>query len=257
MDQPALEEHLTDLKLAAAVQDALLTADLPQCHCGRLVLRNRMSNHVGGDFYHVRPLGDDQLVFAIGDVAGHGIGAALVMALILGYLRQDTPHTRRPSALLAQINELLLALGRRTDSFITCSLFYGIVDLPTGIVIYVNAGHPHPLLCHRTDANLTFLPPTTMLLGVQQAPSAEACHQFRRHDRLILYTDGITEAASPQARQFGHQNLESLIRANPQLPPEQLADAIFAALDDHTRRNDPADDQTLAIIDFDHTAPSI
>jgi len=240
-----------DLELASAVQAALLSAQIPPCRCGRMVLRNRMSQGVGGDFYHFRPLGDDQVAFAIGDVAGHGMGPALIMTLILGVLRANHKDTRRPSRILGEINDLLVALGQRVNYFVTCSAFYGVVDLPTGILLYANAGHPHPIICHRPERQVSELPSTTMLLGVQSGELPESCHQFQRYDRLVLFTDGLPESQDGHGRFFGLSRLRSLVQATREDSPDQFADRLLADAAAFTGQDPPRDDQTLVVIDFD------
>ena len=127
------QEH--DLQLAIAVQRALLTGEVPLCRDGRMALKNRMSNQLGGDFYHFRELGRDQIAFAIGDVMGHSISAALLMGLIMGRLEADHPDQRRPSRVVNTINQLLLQIGHRIAYPVTCSLIYAVVDLPSTLSV--------------------------------------------------------------------------------------------------------------------------
>lgn len=245
-----------DMQLAAAVQAALLNGDLPQCRCGRMVLKNRMSGEVGGDFYHFHQLCQDQVIFAIGDVEGHGMGAALLMTLILGQLRADRKDLRRPSQFVAGINDLLVRLGEQINTPITCSMIYGILDLPSGILLYVNAGHPHPIICNRDDAGVRHLPPTTMLLGVQPGVTDESCHQFRQRDRLVLFTDGIVDAANIERQPFTIERLRGTVKEYAPENPEKLADRVLADVQEYCRDDNPQDDQTLVIIDFDNVSGS-
>lgn len=240
-----------DLQLAAAVQKALLNGNLPECRCGRMVLENRMSGQVGGDFYFFRELNQDQVALAIGDVVGHGVGPALIMTMILGLLQGHPQDSRRPSRMVGYVNDQLVKLGGQVDHYITCSLFYGVVDLPSGILLYVNAGHPEPIVCNRRQTICHELPPTTMLLGVQQGILPESCHQFAQHDRVVLYTDGITEACDEQDQPFGEDRFRDLIRQCGSEDPRELTRRIFQVVDDFCGRRQPADDQTLVVIDFD------
>jgi phosphoserine phosphatase RsbU/P len=240
-----------DMQLAAAVQKALLNGGVPTCQCGKMVLKNRMSVQVGGDFYHFRDLGQDQVAFAIGDVEGHGIGSALVMSLILGTLRANVQDSRRPSRMVEQVNDLLVKLGSQMDQYITCSLIYGVVDLPSGVLLYVNAGHPYPIVCNRGTEDCQELRPTTMLLGVQQGVLPESCHQFQQNDRVVLFTDGIPDAINADIEPFGDERLKQIISEAKNDSPEELTKRVFTAVDAHADTSQPTDDQTLVVIDFD------
>jgi len=241
----------TDMQLAAAVQRALLNSEIPDCQCGKMVLKNRMSGDVGGDFYHFRQLGQDQVAFAIGDVVGHGMGSALIMSLIMGTLRSNVQESRRPSRIIEQINNLLVKLGGQLDHYITCSLIYGVVDLPSGVLLYVNAGHPYPIVCNRGEEGCHELRPTTMLLGVQQGVQPESCHQFRQDDRVVLYTDGITETSNANEEPLSDNRLKQIVCSSIKESPDVLANRVFEEVDAYSGTEQSADDQTLVVIDFD------
>ena len=243
-----------ELKLAAAVQEALLAENIPACRCGKMVLENRMCREIGGDFYHFRELGQDQIALAVGDVVGHGIGAALVMTLIMGILRADRLDHRRPSRVAELINDTLLKLGDRLNLPITCTLIYGVVDLPSGLLLYVNAGQPRPLIYNRQRCATQQLPPTTMMLGVQSGVLPESCHNFGKSDRLVLFTDGITEAHNPDGQPFGCDHLAQLVVAAAAEAPEFLIEQVFAHVADFTNTAPREDDQTLVVIDFDNVS---
>jgi phosphoserine phosphatase RsbU/P len=240
-------------QLAAAVQKALLNSEIPQCQCGRLVVKNRMSGDVGGDFYHFRTLGPDQFAFAIGDVMGHGISAALIVSLIMGVLRADRTDNRRPERIIHSVNEMLLRLGEYSDNFILCSLIYGIIDIPSGILFYINAGHPHPIIHHREENRFSRLPPTTMVLGVQSWSPNEQCHQFRQNDRLLLFTDGIIEARDHNDEFFSENRFRRILIENRDSAPETLADYIFDETKRFLKQSPQNDDQTLVIVDFNQS----
>ncbi|KPK78170.1 MAG: hypothetical protein AMJ79_00665 [Phycisphaerae bacterium SM23_30] len=257
MDKSHKSSELSELHLAAAVQQALLTGDMPECECGKMVLKNRMSGLVGGDFYHFRQLGQGQVAFAIGDVVGHGLPAALVMTLILGHLRADHQNSRRPGRLVSHINDQLVGLGELIDLPVTCSLIYGVVDLPSGVLMYINAGHPHPIIYHRGDENARNLPSTTMLLGVQGGVLNESCHQFQQQDRLVLFTDGIIEARNPGMELFGRDRLLEIVCQTRMGSPESLAERVFREMGEFVCSTPPQDDQTLVVIDFDKVSGAI
>ena len=246
-----------DMQLAAAVQEALLSESVPACRCGKMVLQNRMCSDIGGDFYHFRQLGQDQIALAIGDVVGHGTAAALVMTLIMGILRADRPDQRRPSRIIELINNALLKLGDRLDHPITCTLIYGIVDLPSGLLLYINAGHPRPIIFNRRTGGSQELYGSAMMLGVQPGVSEECCHSFLSDDRLVLFTDGITECRDAQDNMFGPEQLGEHVVASGSVDPETLAGDILRRVDSYTNEKPRQDDQTLVVIDFDDIGASV
>jgi len=246
-----LEVSSLDLKLASAVQDALLNSQVPQCHCGKMVLKNRMCSTIGGDFYHFRKLHDDQIAFAIGDVMGHNVSSALVMTMIMGLLQADRVDNRRPNRVAGTINDELVYLGEQVGEPIICSLIYGVVDLPSGILLYVNAGHPHPIIYNRIKHHIAELGSTTMLLGVQRGQLPESCHQFVRGDRLVLFTDGIVETGNRDKDRFGTDRLTQTIVEAGEHDPQILTDNLFEELEKFCENRPPEDDQTAVVIDFD------
>ncbi len=257
MTMPTHNISDTDLALAAAMQKALLTGETPHCTCGKMFVKNRMSAQVGGDFYHFSELGQDQVALAIGDVMGHGTSAALLMTFILGQLRANETDQRRPARMVNAINNQLLRLGALVDLPIICTMIYAVVDLPSGIVLYVNVGHPRPIVCNRRHHHLRVLPPTTMVLGVEELDIEESCHQFMANDRLVLFTDGVSETRGDDNVWYSEERLQKFVGAHHNAPDKQLADALFVELDEFSGDTPQDDDQTLVIIDFDNVSSEL
>ncbi|MBN1764876.1 MAG: serine/threonine-protein phosphatase [Sedimentisphaerales bacterium] len=247
----------SDLQLAKAVQEALLNCCMPESKFGKIILKNRMSIEVGGDFYHFNQLNQDQIAFAIGDVVGHGTAAALIMSIILGLIRSDQKNQSRPRKIVDKINTLLVNLGRQAHWPVTCSIIFGVVDMPSGNLFYVNAGHPHPIIANRNIISISYLPPTSMILGVQEGVREESCHQFQPGDRLILYTDGLTEAPEPRGKPYGQDRLIQVILDSIEMDPEHLAHILFNEVDTFSQKSSLDDDQTLVIMDFENIATEL
>ena len=127
-----------DLALAAELQAALLPSSCPaDCPHQEAAARNRMSGRVGGDFYDFIRINPDQVAVVIGDVLGHGVRASLLMAQIMGRLRGNPAGGNRPRERIADLNDMLLALGERIGQTMLCSLFYAVIDLPAGSLFFV------------------------------------------------------------------------------------------------------------------------
>ncbi len=240
--------RIADLALARAVQQALLPRECPRCVGGRFAAKYRPAEHVGGDFYDITHLGIDQIGLIIGDAVGHGIHSALVMALLLGHLRANRPERLRPAQMIAEVNRLLLELGESTGEILLCSLFYGVLDMPSRVLFYVDAGHPPPLCC-RGD-RISPLTSNALLLGADQFVAEEQCHQFEQGDRLVLYTDGVVETRNTQGQLYSVQRLEETVRDLAGRTAEQTVETIFSQLDSFSSEQGPDDDATVVVLDF-------
>jgi len=239
-----------DLALAAELQAALLPGACPPASPHqRVAARNRMCGSVGGDFYDFIPVNDEQVALVIGDVVGHGVQASLLMARIMGLLRSDVHRASRPREIILQLNELLLDLGDRTGSVLPCSLFYAVIDAPTGVSFFINAGHPMPFLCRRPECAGLHLGPRNMLLGVERFEPREGCHTFSPGERLVLYTDGILDAVNRDGERFDEARLRRVVGECLHDPPDRCADAVFAAVADFRDGARQSDDETVLVVD--------
>jgi len=250
MAQADTIDHHHDLALAAELQAALLPKQCPSdCPHQVAAARNRMCGSVGGDFYDFIRINEDQVALVIGDVVGHGIRAALLMAQIMGYLRSEPEKRSRPPSVVAALNRMLIDLGEKTGLVIPCSLFYAVIDAPTGTGFFVNAGHPRPFLYNTVRRSVPHFGPHDFLLGVQEFEPTEGCHTFTPGQRLILYTDGITDALNPSGERFGEKRLREVINRNAGASADQCAEAVFRAVDEFTQGAEQQDDETIVVID--------
>lgn len=243
-------EEALDLALASELQAALLPKECPAA-CERQVAaaRNRMCSSVGGDFYDFLRINDEQIALAIGDVVGHGIRASLLMAQIMGYLRFGQGARNRPSAMVKALNRMLIDLGDKTGTVTPCSLFYGVIDVPSGEGMFVNAGHPRPLLLDQKTRRLHRLAAHNFVLGIEDFEPNEICLTFTSSQRLMMYTDGILDAADRRDDHFGEHRLHELILSTAGDSAATAADTIFAAVADFRNGCDQLDDETLVIVD--------
>jgi serine phosphatase RsbU (regulator of sigma subunit) len=242
-------DYRVDLALAAELQAALLPKACPiDCPHEVAAARNRMCGSVGGDFYDFMRVNDDQIALVVGDVVGHGIRAAMVMARLMGYLHSRPPALLRPTAMVVELNEMLIDLGRRAGEVLPCSMFYAVIDAPSGASFYVNTGHPRPFICQDDRCVSLHANPRNLLLGVEEFTPAEGCHTFVPGQRLVLYTDGILDATDGDER-FGHERFHRVVSENANQPPDRCADAVFAAIDVFRNGQPQRDDETIVVID--------
>ncbi len=163
----------------------------------------RPAREVSGDYYDVFKLDEHKLGFCIADVVGKGVSAALLMANVQAAVRAFASSAESPAQLCAKVNKLLCE-NLATGKFVT--FLYGVLDSETRTLEYCNAGHVYPIL---VSAGVTrTLDQGGAVLGVFPTWEYEnAKIEFRPGDRLLLVTDGITEASDADEQEFGEEKL--------------------------------------------------
>jgi serine phosphatase RsbU (regulator of sigma subunit) len=248
--QTTNKESALDLALAARLQAALLPKKCPSDYAHQVATaRNRMCGSVGGDFYDFLRINEEQIALVIGDVVGHGVRAALVMAQIMGYLRFGPPALARPREIITALNRMLIDLGERIGGVMSCSLFYAVIDAPTGISFFVNAGHPRPFICDNGKCIVLHPEPGNLLLGVEEFEPVESCHTFTPPQRLILYTDGLIDAANSDGEHFGLNRLHEVLNDCASRDPDYCVDTVFETVEKFRGNSAQIDDETIVAID--------
>jgi serine phosphatase RsbU (regulator of sigma subunit) len=234
-----------ELEIAREIQQAML----PRVTYTRGDIQaygaTRPANTVGGDFYDILPIPDGRVVVALGDVAGKGSPAALLMALLLAMLRTLVDEGLEPAALVERLN-VQICRHSPPSRFIT--LFYAVYDPATGGLTYVNAGQNPPLV-YRRAGRFERLAGNGIALGMfEQSSYAAAAARLEPGDSLVLYSDGITEAEDPQGRPFEESGLERAIAIDPWREPAAMGAAVLREVELHARDTRFADDLTILIL---------
>jgi serine phosphatase RsbU (regulator of sigma subunit) len=233
-----------DLETAREIQTSLVAAEASRHGPMSIHARMQPAAEVGGDYYDVIDLGDGRLAFVVADVAGKGLPAALLMTLLRGSLRSLLSAGLRGSALMTALNTHLVA-NTPANRMITC--FYGELDPATGRLIYVNAGHNPPYLYDGDERRK--LDPTAVVLGmIDGMPFPEASAELRAGSRLVLYTDGVTEAENGAGEQFGDERLEAAIGGPERSEPAGALDAIIATVVRFRGAARQSDDITMMLV---------
>jgi sigma-B regulation protein RsbU (phosphoserine phosphatase) len=206
-----------------------------------------MCGSVGGDFYDFTRINDSQVAVCIGDVMGHDVRAALLMAQILGFLRSE--QRNRTIQIVSDLNRALLALGDKIGTALTCSLFYTILDAPTGTAFFVNAGHPPPYVYDPQTGKTHQLGSNEIPLGIQRFEAMEVCHALGPGARMVLYTDGILDACNAAEECFGSRRLEEAIRKHAAQEPDGFANGILAEVSEFRQGAPQADDESVVVVD--------
>lgn len=235
-----------ELQLAREIQKTFLPEQLPKFIGWDLDARWQPARQVGGDFYDYLFLGGNRLGFVIADVADKGMPAALFMTLIRTLLRAAARDIDSPAEVLRQVNELLIPDAKH-GMFVT--IFYAVFHLDTGKVVYANAGHNPPIIKYHHSDSLVELYRTSMALGIFENIDIEEREIFLNPgDWILLYTDGVTEAFSPDEQMFSVKRLHEIVLDNKYESSKELLDKIENTVREFIDGADLSDDLTLATI---------
>ncbi|HTL43740.1 MAG TPA: PP2C family protein-serine/threonine phosphatase [Vicinamibacterales bacterium] len=234
-----------ELEVAREIQLAMLPTGTFVAGDAEICGLTRPANTVGGDFYDVLPLGDGRVIVTIGDVAGKGSPAALLMALLLAVLRTLVDEALEAQALVTRLNTQIC---RHTPASRFITLFYGVYTPSTGEITYVNAGQNPPLL-RRADGSIERLHSTGVALGMFEGSTYEAAHTVvNPGDLVALYSDGITEAENPGGVPFEESGLERFLAARGSDAPAVIAPALMKAVESHAADSRFTDDLTVLVL---------
>lgn len=233
-----------DLERAREIQQALLPKEIPQVPAFEVVAAWEPARVVGGDYYDVIRLSGTKLGICIADVVGKGVSAALLMANVQATVRAYASEQASPSCLCRRVNEILCS-NMAADKFVT--LFYGILDAEAHTLRYTTAGHLPPLLVRR-DGNHESLCEGGAVLGVFRDWSfQEGLVQLGPGDRVVLFTDGITEAMRPDGEEFGEARVLRVAADGDACPPAEVKERLLTAVNQFCN-SELHDDATLLLI---------
>jgi sigma-B regulation protein RsbU (phosphoserine phosphatase) len=239
-----------ELTIATTIQQSILPEAFESLEIAKKIDLHALmlpARDVGGDFYDFFSLDRDRLGLVIGDVSGKGVPAALFMAICRTVFRTVALHGSPPGACMREANELLCR-DNRSDLFVT--LFYGAFNIRTGELEYCNAGHNPPYIVSG-GRDLRWLEPGRgeTVLGVLD----DIRYQLHRTtlgvgDTLVMYTDGVTEAARNGGEQFTRQRLEALLRESNAMSSERLVGSVVDAVRAFAAGLDQSDDITILAV---------
>lgn len=241
------QQLVRELRLAHDLQLKLLPNPRVVGPEARAAARVVPAESVGGDFYLLARLDAGRTAVLIGDVSGHGYQAALVMALSLSAAAIHVQAAFDPAIALEAVRRSLADELSSTD--MSLSLCYALIDHREGELRFANAGHPHAFRLG-ADGVAHRLPATVPPLGFSDEPIDDHAMPWRTGDRLVLFTDGVSDARDAQDRRLGEDAvLETLAATAPHDTPDMILDALFARVDAHARGTPLRDDLAVVVVD--------
>jgi sigma-B regulation protein RsbU (phosphoserine phosphatase) len=207
---------------------------------------------VGGDLFDTFEIDEKRTLFVVGDVSDKGVHAALMMAVVSTILRSVTKHLKNPDDIMRILNREII---KRNNKSMFVTLFCAILNNDTGVFRFSNAGHPPPILVRKNCDPSLIIGNAGMPLGVK--PDAEFSWQIIElsdDDKVVIYTDGVTEAANISEEFFGEERLLSSIKQNSSLPPRIIVQDVIVELKKYSANRPPSDD--IAMLAFSFKAPS-
>jgi len=235
-----------ELNVARTIQQSLLPRKLPSEGWFRACGSSIASHQVGGDYFDVAEVSDSCWATVVADVSGKGVSSALLASLLQGAFLTASEETDQ---LVKQVQRISRFLNERTDGGKYATMFYCLLDRG-GRLSYINAGQCAPILLSH-DSKYEYLEATSVPVGLlPQADFAVEQRQLAPGDRLVLYTDGVTEAQNARNEFFGRKRLREIAVSHASESGAVLHQAILGAVNAFVDSAPQADDITLVVIEY-------
>ncbi len=238
------QEQEREIAEARAIQGRLFPREIPQVAGYEIATSWQSARMVSGDYFDVLALGEDTLGLCIADVAGKGIPAALLMSNLQAAVRGLSSPSLTPDLLCNSLNSIVWK-NTHPDRFIT--LFYAQLDGSARRLRYANAGHNAPIVVHAAGSHERLQEGGGVLGIFEEQSFGLGTVDLAPGDRLVLFTDGVTEASNREGEEFGEQRLLSLLGEHRALPASAIKEKIAAAISEFSGGH-LTDDATLLVL---------
>ena len=235
-----------ELQIARGIQMAMVPHTFPEREDIDLYALMTPAREVGGDLYDFF-IEDEKLYFCIGDVSGKGIPASLMMAVAKSMFRILAKQGLPPADIARQINDIA---AEDNAQMIFVTMFFGTLDLSTGVLSYCNAGHNAPVVLRRKKGKSHFLPcKPNMAIGIMPGFEfeGETLEDFRG-DTLFVYTDGLNEAENAAHEQFGNERMLEILGENQRKGARDIIEIMNQAVAAHVDGAEASDDLTMLCV---------
>jgi sigma-B regulation protein RsbU (phosphoserine phosphatase) len=242
LERKRLEEELA---LARQIQAGLLPTRFPELDTFEVYGLNVPSQQVGGDYFDALKISDRRTVVAVADVSGKGIPASLLMSNVQASLKALSSEDKPFHEIVSRINDIIYS-NTDADKFIT--FFGGVLDASAGTFTYVNAGHNPPYWVH-PDGSFQLLEMGGLLLGMMPGvPYEYETIHLQPGDRIVMFTDGVTEAMDPSGAQYEEPRLEIVLKRSLAMSAKETTHAIADDVKRFCGTAPQSDDITVVVI---------
>jgi len=251
IEQQIHESLKQEVSIAAAIQMNMIppSDNLYPGH-GRIKAYGltKPAKEMGGDFFDAFSIDEDHIAFAIGDVSGKGVPAALFMMKIMTLLRSNITKSTNLVESLLDVNK---SLCFNNDSNMFVTMFIGIMNIHTGELQFINAGHDSPLIAGKNQEFTTLTGPRNMILGIHVANTYSIGNaKLKPGDTLVLYTDGVTEAEDQMGQLYSLDRVKSLLSAIDRNNSKLIVASLLQDIDLHVNSNHQSDDITVLALQY-------
>ena len=240
-----------DMAAAALIQQSFLPKiDALNLFGDRLQVAGaiRPTREVGGDFYDIFSISDDRVAIVIGDVCGKGTPASLFTAIVVTLIRTICREHPDPATAISRVNKALCA---DNESMMFATVFYGVLNISTRVLEYVNCGHVSPVILSQQETPRR-LTPTAIPLAIDDGVMIKAGSMIMAEgDTLILITDGVTESMNVAQQEYGESRFANLMEKLNCLPPKDMMASIFDDVDAFSEGAEQSDDIGCLVVRFD------
>jgi sigma-B regulation protein RsbU (phosphoserine phosphatase) len=248
----AANERMEDeLNIAADIQMSMLPLEFPAFPSRdefSIYATLEPAREVGGDFYDMFLIDEDHLCFVVADVSDKGVPAALFMAVSKTLIKSYAVADLSPASILTAVNS---ELAENNESSMFVTVFLCILNIQTGELTYTNAGHNPPYIKTSDDRLITLNQRHGPVAGaIDGVAYGQSMAQLDSGDYVILFTDGVTEAMSPERELFSEERLEALLEGTAMVTTEHAVNLVFDAVVEHADTADQSDDITVLAVEF-------
>jgi sigma-B regulation protein RsbU (phosphoserine phosphatase) len=233
-----------DIEIASEIQRLIIPEKLPDNLEIEMNAAYIPCKQVGGDFYAVFPVNENETIFCIADVAGKGVPGALLVSTLHATLKAYLDFSSDLILIIKKLNQLIIELST-ADRFIT--LFLGCYDKRSSKLLYINAGHNPPILINK-NYQIKKLESNGICIGIIPFEYKVVSIPFEKDSILVMFTDGVVEARNKEDQVFGEENLIKIINENKSKGCRFIKNEIVEKVIEHTGEQQLADDLTLLII---------
>ena len=241
----------TELNLANRIQAHMLPTifpPFPDCEEIDLYAMMNPAKEVGGDFYDFFMIDENRFAMIIADVSGKGVPAALFMVITKTLLKNETMTGMKPEDVFTKVNHMLCE-GNDDTMFVTA--WMGILDMETGVLTYVNAGHNPPFVKRETGEFEALKSKAGFVLaGMDGIRYRQYEIRMQPGDQLFLYTDGVTEAMNPEEELYGENRLKNYLNAHISTDVKAVLEGVKEDIDKYARDEEQFDDITMLLMHY-------